>query len=526
MRGTRSRSNSATYSPIPDGGRKSMDQGRLAMGELDEVNPYYNPEKDHNGAHAPTKSLDDRVSLLRRATWHDWFPILSWIPDYNLAKLRGDGISGLSTGAMIIPQALAYSLLAGLPPTMGLYTGFWALLVYAALGQCGQLSIGPDAMTAILVRSFLAAFQTDEDMSGVDVIILANALAILVGIFLTILGFCRFGFIDNVLSKAVLRGFVTAVALIIMVEQLPPILAISVPRTVEKTYDKVWYIIEHLDETKLFNLLVGVLSVGFLLAVSYLKRFFWWMVYVPAIAILVVITMIFAYVAGLPNSSFPLLGHMGAHGFSLPHLPGIFSLTFHQISHLIDAAVVISIVGFVESVVVAKEYSAQHRYQVSSNRELIALGGANIVASFFRSYPTFGSLPRSGVANATGAKTPFSGIVTATVLGICIQFLIPVFEYMPRVTMAAIIFRASLLLIEEHEIIYMFQVRAWMDAGLMVLLFVLTFVLGIEKGIIIGLGISIFTVVKRTTLPRVNILGRTRRGKFRYFAIVYNRSKH
>ncbi len=144
-----------------------------------------------------------------------------------------------------------------------------------------------------------------------------------------------------------------------------------------------------------------------------------------------------------------------------------------QTAHLIDAAVVISVVGFVESVVVAKEFSAKHHYQVSSNRELLALGASNIAASFFRvhtspvpfqghgkklnrfffnaqSFPTFGSLPRSGVANATGAKTPLAGLFTALVLGICIQFLIPTFAYMPRVIMAAVIFRASLLLIEEH----------------------------------------------------------------------------
>jgi len=162
----------------------------------------------------------------------------------------------------------------------------------------------------------------------------------------------------------------------------------------------------------------------------------------------------------------------------LPNLPGVFSMSLHQTAHLIDAAVVISIVGFVESVVVAKEFSAKHHYQVSSNRELLALGASNIAASFFRvlirplslsnslsnvetsstasflfnaqSFPTFGSLPRSGVANATGAKTPLAGLFTALVLGICIQFLIPTFAYMPRVIMAAVIFRASLLLIEEH----------------------------------------------------------------------------
>ncbi|ELR18054.1 inorganic anion transporter, sulfate permease (SulP) subfamily protein [Acanthamoeba castellanii str. Neff] len=190
-------------------------------------------------------------------------------------------------------------------------------------------------------------------------------------------------------------------------------------------------------------------------------------------------------------------------------------MSLHQTAHLIDAAVVISIVGFVESVVVAKEFSAKHHYQVSSNRELLALGASNIVASFFRSFPTFGSLPRSGVANATGAKTPLAGLFTALVLGICIQFLIPTFAYMPRVIMAAVIFRASLLLIEEHEIIYMFKVRAWNDASIMVIVGILTFLLGIEKGIIIAIGISIFMVVKRTTLPRLAVLLRTPTGKFK-----------
>jgi MFS superfamily sulfate permease-like transporter len=263
---------------------------------------------------------------------------------------------------------------------------------------------------------------------------MANGLAILVGIFLTILGMCRFGFIDNILSKAVLRGFVTAVAFIIMIEQLPALLGIAVPKStsslfarwrssrslttrslarsvaaIEFAYEKLEYLYEHVDEAKYFNLGVGVASVAFLLLLSLLKRWFKWVVYVPGILILVVLGMALAYFAHLPNEEFPLLGTMpgtlsfitcsrllqshvlsithasqSAGGFSLPHLPGVFSMTLHQTAHMIDAAVVISIVGFVESVVVAKEYSAKHHYQVSSNRELLALGGANIVSSFFK----------------------------------------------------------------------------------------------------------------------------------------------
>lgn len=160
-----------------DEGYRTIPEEPHELGEVDSLNPY-----------AEQTTAPD---LVRQRTWSGYFPILSWLPTYSLVKLRGDMISGLSTGAMIIPQALAYrfssthafvilrnthkrctrSLLAGLPPTMGLYTGFFALLVYSVLGQCGQLSIGPDAMTAMLVRSFLLSFATDKDLDGLDAVV-------------------------------------------------------------------------------------------------------------------------------------------------------------------------------------------------------------------------------------------------------------------------------------------------------------------------------------------------------------------
>jgi high affinity sulfate transporter 1 len=464
------------------------------LGEMDSLNPYLQEKKN---------------------VWSLYFPVLGWLPAYERNNLVWDLISGFTTGAMIIPQALAYSLLAGLPPQMGLYTAFFALLVYFVMGQCGQLSIGPDAMTAMLVGSFLNSLSNNNVMAGLSLVTMANGLALISGVFLALLGMFKFGFIDNILSKSVLRGFVTAVAFIIMIEQLPALMGVSAPPSEEPSYLKLMSAYQHIDQVKVINLGVGVASILFLLFLSLLKRFMPWTVYIPGILILVITGMTMAYTLDLPNSELPLLGKMGAGGFHLPHLPGVFSMQLHQASLLLNAAVVVSVVGFVESIVIAKEFSVKHHYQVSSNTELLALGTANIVASCFGSFPTFGSLPRSGVANATGAKTPLAGLVTAAILGLCIQFLIPWFAYMPRVIMAAVIFRASLLLIEEHEIMFILKVRSWSDTLIMLVMGILTLLLGIEKGIVIGIAISVIMVVKRTTLPRVSVLGRASNGKLR-----------
>jgi SulP family sulfate permease len=396
--------------------------------------------------------------------------------------LKGDIVAGITVGAMVIPQGLAYAALAGLPPVIGLYTSFFTLLTYSFFGTCGQLSVAPDAMTAILVRSFLAELEgesgeakgmstgsaaggsnsssggyfeyVEPNWSEQDSLVITSGLSLISGLILLLLGVVRAGFIDNVLSRAVLRGFVTAAAIIIVIEQLPVFCSIFLPvESLEwHAHDKLLFLLEHFGETHWLNFFIGVGGVGFLYAVKFLKPRFKLMSYVPEVAILVMFGILFAFLGDYPKQELPVLGSFGNAGFHKPHLPAIAYLKFSQVQSLIPAALVISLIGFVESIVCVKELTAKHHYLVSSNRELFALGASNFVASFFQSFPAFGSLPRSFVNHAAGARSPLSSFLSAMIVAIIILFLLPVFSYLPKVIMASIIIVAAIALIEVQGI--------------------------------------------------------------------------
>jgi MFS superfamily sulfate permease-like transporter len=393
-------------------------------------------------------------------------------------------VAGITVGAMVVPQALAYAALAGLPPVIGLYTSFYTLLTYALLGNCGQLSVAPDAMTAILVRSFLleleepihegvhcnttgihndtSSHSTSSD-SGFwdegeahwdtkDSLVIASGLSFLSGLMLLILGIFRAGFIDNVLSRAVLRGFVTAAAIIIIIEQIPSFCAIPLPpESLEwKAHEKLVYFIANFERTNMLNFLLGIGGVVFLYTFKFLKPRAKMLSFIPEIALLVIFGILFAYIGKFTSSQLPIIGSFGSAGFSAPRAPALLHLQFSQIRSLIPASMVISIIGFVESIICVKELTAKHHYQVSSNRELFALGVSNLVASFFQSFPAFGSLPRSFVNHAAGARSPLSSFISAIIVALIILFLLPVFAFLPKVVMASVIIVAAVALIEVH----------------------------------------------------------------------------
>eukprot|EP01102_Stenamoeba_stenopodia_P014711 TRINITY_DN4921_c0_g1_i1.p1 TRINITY_DN4921_c0_g1~~TRINITY_DN4921_c0_g1_i1.p1 ORF type:complete len:723 (+),score=163.43 TRINITY_DN4921_c0_g1_i1:83-2251(+) len=483
---------------------------------------YY---KIHGGAardraKRSNQSLKDKI--------FKFVPILRWSRVYTMEQFKSDLVAGVTVGAMVIPQGLAYATLAGLLPLIGIYTAFFTLITYSFMGSCGQLSVAPDAMTSILVRSFIVQLEESgkepPEMDGSEVIpqwhetdslIIASGLSMFCGILMILLGVFRFGFLDNMLSRAVLRGFVNAAALIILVEQLPPLGVIKLPAESNEwgAPEKLHYIFEHLSEANSLNLIYGIAGVGFLYLMKFLKKKVRYLFYVPDIFVLVVISIILSACNLLPGV--PTLGRFPGAGFHLPHIPAVFYLKFSQIQTLIPASMVISIIGFVESTVCIKEFTAKHHYTVSSNKELVALGSSNVVASFFQSFPAFASLPRSFVNDATGAKTPMSSFVAAVVVAIVIQFCIPVFGYLPKVTMASIIIVAAIALIEMKDMVFMWKVRAIKEWILLLFIFIYTFIMGLEFGVLICLFVSVILVVKHSTRPRVTRLGVTPHGKFR-----------
>jgi MFS superfamily sulfate permease-like transporter len=193
----------------------------------------------------------------------------------------------------------------------------------------------------------------------------------------------------------------------------------------------------------------------------------------------------------------------------IPQVPPLSALEANN-GFFLESAVLVAVVGFIEHIVIAKLYAAKYNYQISPNRELVALGVSNFVGSFFHTFPTFGSLPRSALADSLGAKTELFSLVSAGVILISILFLGPIFSLLPRIVMSSIILVAAIGLFELHDIAFLFRIRAWRDLFLLALTFVLTVVLGIELGIGISLIISVFLIIRHTTFPFVSILGRVK----------------
>ncbi|KAJ3376027.1 Solute carrier 26 [Allomyces arbusculus] len=502
------------------------------------------------------------ATLKTRARYY--VPALSWIPNYDPRNLPHDFLAGATVAMLLLPQGLSYaSSLAKLDPVVGLYTAFAPVAFYAFFGTSRQLSVGPEALVSILVGSAITknavlrlgdGTEFNEEAVMAERATLAATLSLLVGIFTFLLGFFRFGFIDSMLSRALLRGFITAVALVIMIEQaptllgmpllpgglpalepLPPVLPIPTsPPTVTPSmywstgtaeavepdddepsaFDLLLTLLSRLHETHMPTLLLSIVSIAFLLITAAVKqriadRFHRpWVKLIPEILILVVATITLSWAYDWRAQGIDILGRVRFSGLPVPRFPLL--KPFSVIRGLTIPAILISVIGFVESIVVTKSYAGAHNYPVSRNRELVALGVANLAGAFFHAYPAFGSLARSRVADRVGARTQLAGLVAAALVLVAIFCLLPCFEYLPKAVMASIILVAALSLVETHDIAFMLQLHAWKDLMFMLFTFALTVFVSIEAGVLVSIALSLLLVVKDVAIPRITLLGRVR----------------
>ncbi|KAJ3413325.1 Solute carrier 26 [Chytridiales sp. JEL 0842] len=500
-----------------------------------------------------------------------YVPILGWLPRYKFRYLQHDLLSGVTVACLLIPQGLSYAqALVKIPPVYGLYTSFVPLLVYAVLGTSRQLAVGPEALVSILVGAAIAeksqlnppgVAQPLPPTEGGDAasfitllgaatepppgsgnpannvaesIAIANLMALMVGLFTFLLGFFRLGFLDSVLSRALLRGFVTAVAVVVVIDLGESLLGITAPvppdggglmglgavkmmlMTVKAVVneaniapiEKLIMLLENLDRTHMLTAIISGTSIFFLFLMKFLKSQFKTnkiLQAVPEILILVLLSTLFSAVFRWDEAGVQVLKDVQT-GLVTPKLPNV---SIPKVRFYLLSAILISMIGFVESIAVAKTYSAKHNYAVSPNRELVALGSANIVSSCFGSWPAFGSLGRSAVNDAAGSRTQLAGLVTGLIILMTIQFLLPLFYFLPKAVCSSIIVVAALKLIEWHDVGFILRLRAWSDFLLLLLTFFTTIIISIEVGTLISVGTSLLLVMKHTTKTRIAILGRT-----------------
>ncbi len=420
------------------------------------------------------------------------FPILTWAPSYDRADARSDLAAGVTVGAMLVPQAMAYALLAGLSPEVGLYASTVPLIIYALFGTSRQLAVGPVAIVSLMTAAALAPV-VEQGTAGY--VTAAAVLAILVGGVHIVLGVGRLGFLVNFLSHSVLIGFTAAAAIIIGFSQAKHLLGISVGRS-ESFFDTVVEVARHSSEANGATVALGLGCVATLMVV---KR------YAPRVpgALVVVLGSIGAVRAfDLEARGVKVVGDIpdSLPAFALPDFDGSL------VGGLFGTAVVITIVGFMESIAVAKVYARRHRYEVVANNELIGLGAANLAAGVFGGYPVTGGFSRTAVNDTAGARTPLASIVTAAIVAGTIAFLTPLFASLPNAALGAIIVMAVVGLFDLDEMRHIAEVKPSDLIGLGTA-FIATLTLGIERGIAVAVVASMLVVFARMSLPHSAVLG-------------------
>lgn len=425
-----------------------------------------------------------------------YFPIFDWLPRYQKQWLSGDLSAGITVGIMLIPQGMAYAMIAGLPPVFGLYAALVPQIVYALMGTSRQLAVGPVAMDSLLVASGLGALA----LSGLEeYIAMALFLALFMGGIQLLFGLLKMGFLVNFLSKPVISGFTSAAAIIIGLSQLKHLLGTDIEGS-SQIHILLSNAFKTLGDTNLFTLGLGIAAIIVIRILKKINR------KIPGALVAVVLGVLAVYFLGLSSSGVRIVGEVpdGLPALTMP------ALDTARISELFPIALTLALIAFMEAISVAKAVEEKRgENHVKANQELVALGASNIVGSLFQSYPTTGGFSRTAVNDQAGANTGLASLISSAVVGLTLLFLTPAFYYLPNAVLAAIIMVAVFGLIDLK-----YPARLWKNRKdefvLLVITFLLTLGLGIKEGILLGVLASLLLLVYRTSKPHIAILGRIR----------------
>ena len=427
-------------------------------------------------------------------------PILEWLPNYNSSRLKGDFIAGITVSIILIPQGIAYALIAGLPPIYGLYCALVPQLVYAIFGSSRQVAIGPVAMDSLIVATGVSTLA----LAGSDsYIVIAILLALMVGSIQFLLGVFRLGFIVNFLSKPVISGFTSAVALTIGINQFRNLFGVDFVQS-----DQIQYVLEDLwfniIDFNFHTTVIGLISVGVIILLRKINK------KIPNALLVVVVGILTIRYFGEEFSDVAIVKDIpsGLPSFSFPEID------ISQMKELLPIALTLVMVGYLETISIGKSLEAkQDEYKLRPNQELIALGLSNIIGSWFKAYPSTSSFSRSAINQESGATTGMASLVSVVIVLLTLLFLTPLFYHLPKTVLAAIIIVAVFGLVNIKEAIFLWKANN-LDFWLLVITFFSTLLFGIEYGIMIGVGLSLIILIFRTSRPYVAELGKVPESDF------------
>lgn len=424
---------------------------------------------------------------------YKFLPLFDTLSTYDSKTFRSDLFAGLTIGTILIPQGMAYALLAGMPPIYGLYASLIPIVIYALFATSSKLSIGPVAVSALLVLAGISQIAEPGSSEYITFVITAG---LLIGLLQLLLGLFKMGFLVNFLSHPVIAGFTSAAAIIIVISQLKDALGLDI----ENSSSALMTLRAAFADFANINWITAGLCLTSLLVILTLKKI---NKKIPGPLIVVVIGIVVSYYFNLEAKGVEIIKSIpqGLPSFQLPN----FSLDLLQ--KLYPTVLTVTLIGIVESIGIAKALEAKHKdHIVKADKELIALGLSKIAGSFFQAIPTSGSFSRSAINSNSGGKTQMSGLITVLMIVIALLFLTSLFYYLPKSILAAIILLAVISLFDYKEAKHLWHSNR-NDFLMMAATFFATLFLGIEPGVICGVILSILLVLYKSSKPTMAELG-------------------
>lgn len=424
-----------------------------------------------------------------------FLPVLTWLPQYEKPWFRNDLLAAITIAAFSIPNLMAFSQLAGLPPQYGLYAGIGAGIGYFFFGTIKRMIAGPSASQAILVASVLIVLVGPYEDDPAKYLAMASMAAILTGVIFLIARAIKLGFLVNLIPVPVFKGFLAGMGLTIIVSQLPKLFGVA--STQGDFFTRLFDLLGQLGDTNFYTLGLGLALMGLLFVLD------WRFSRSPNTLIVVIIAIFIMIFSDLASKGVEIIGDI-PRGIPSPTIPAV---SIDDIGNLLPLAIGLFILSFVETTSIGRSLETRHSYKMDPDQEMVALGAANIFSGFLQGFPVSGSFSRSFLNDRIGGKTQLVGLMSALILLIVVAGFTGVFYNMPVVILAGLIIMAVYKLVDFKELhrIRMVSKNAFIVA---MASFAGVLVVGVLEGLLVGVVISFIYILYRISAPHMSILGR------------------